>query len=58
MSSNSNLIKKLEPMPNWTLIAPAFTLLIWIGVTFFLYANYCLYLAVDYLEASISIMIL
>lgn len=56
--SNSDLIEEMDPISNWILTTPAIILMIWIGITFFLYIRYNLYPAVDYLEVLVSIMIL
>ena len=49
-------IEGVEPMPNWMLMAPAFEVSIVVSQVF-LYAKYCPYPAVDFLEAPVSIMI-
>jgi hypothetical protein len=49
-------IEGVELMPNWTLIAPAFVVLIVMLLTF-LYARYYPYPIVDFLEVLVLIII-
>lgn len=57
VSSNNNPKEKLKTILKWILTTPVFAFLTWIGVTFYLYVKYCLYLAVDSMKASVSITI-
>jgi hypothetical protein len=50
------LIEGVEPMPNWTLMAPAFVVSIVILLTF-LYVRYYPYPVIDFLEAPVLIII-
>jgi hypothetical protein len=49
-------IEGIEPMPNWTLMAPAFVVSIVMLLTF-LYARYYPYPAVNFLEVPVLIII-
>jgi hypothetical protein len=49
-------IEGVEPMPNWTLMVPAFVVSIVMLLTF-LYARYYPYPVVDFLEAPVLIII-